>query len=153
MIYEPDKLRGYLMRRMPMGRAFGRAGKYDKAILEAWAETGRPIVIIWGPPGSGKSTILASFDKPNCLVFETTGLNNNINATIRRLCRGGFRHLFSFIVLLPSYSLCKSRVSHRPEHPIQKNEDLAPLIQMWFDRANARLDYSLPVDILIQIDK
>ena len=150
MIYEPDKLRGLLMDRMPMGPAFGRAGKYERAILEAWIEAGRPCIVVWGPPGSGKSTILEAFDHAGLLIFETTGLNRNINATIRRLIRAGHRHLLFFLVLIPPYSLCKSRVANRPEHPIQKGYDLTPLIQMWFDRAFTSLDCMLPADIIAE---
>jgi hypothetical protein len=147
MIYNPDQPRGALLQRYKhKGSAIGRAGKWTAAIITSWAEAGRSTLVIWGPPGCGKSTILSAFDLPYLLVVETTGLNRNINKALRQIPKP----LIHYVVLLPQYVVCRDRLIARSSHPMGDSRSLVGLLQKWFDKAFVSLESMLPVDIIVE---
>lgn len=137
MILELDRLRAFWLREYGhIGPACGRGDKRARLIIEAFIETGLNVVVVWGPPGSGKSTVLKSLDKENTLVFECTGLVKSMN----KFLRGLPKEQVSFVCKVAPRSICRKRVLARKGHPMGDNgEYLATLVDKWFDTPKKKM--------------
>jgi energy-coupling factor transporter ATP-binding protein EcfA2 len=130
MIVETDRIRAYWLGVYgKIGPACGRGDKRVRQIVEAWVEAGRQVVVIWGPPGSGKSTIIEQYDNAETLVVETTGLVKAQNKFFRSLPSDQV----TFVCHVAPRKVCKKRVLARKNHPMGDNgAELVQLVDRWF---------------------
>ncbi len=138
MIVEVDKMRAYWLAQYDglVGPAIGTGDKRTRLIIEAWVEAGRNVIVVWGPPGSGKSTNIAKFDSPTIMVVETTGLVPAMNKFFKRLPKDRI----SFVCHVAPRAICKRRVLARRNAPMGDNGPyLTKLIDKWFDTPKKKM--------------
>jgi len=145
---ELDKMRAVFAQKYnDIHRGMGKADQAAKAIMLRWVEGGKNIFVLWGPPGSGKSTLMNSIVASNShgidedtMVFETTGLNRSINKFLLSLPRSQVR----FLRCAAPNHVCIQRVLNRKSNPLcgiegDDPEYLVKLISAWFDKASHAL--------------
>jgi len=138
MKLELDKMRAHWMREYDglIGPAIGTGDKRSRQIISAWIEVGRKVIVLWGPPGSGKSTRMDTLDKENVLVVETTGMVPAMNAFFRRQPKGAV----SYVCCVAPREVCKERIRGRKDHPMQTDADyLCGLVDRWFETPKKKM--------------
>lgn len=144
MKIELDSIRAYYAQKYnSVGKGIGKGDKVARAVVSAWVDSNRPLVVIWGPPGSGKSYALSGMDTEGSMVLETTGMN----ATMNKFLLGLNRKLVKFVRHTAPRSICVYRVMTRTNNPLSgiegdDTDKMVDLVNHWFIKAQE----ALPVD-------
>lgn len=148
MKIELDKIRALFARIYgSIYKGIGAGDKVVKKYIRARIDEGANLFVVWGPPGSGKSTaldsIIANAENDICdkdMVLETTGLNKSINKFLLGLPRAQVR----FWRHVAPRAVCIQRVLSRTSNPLcgipgDNPEYLIKLIRKWFDTSRHAL--------------
>jgi hypothetical protein len=144
MKIELDNIRAFYAHKYgSIFKGIGIGDKVAKQVVQAWIECKRKLVVIWGSPGSGKSTAIDKLDICDKMIFETTGLNKGINKFLLSLPR----EQVTFVRHIAPRRVCKHRVRTRTNNPLSAMADdnvqyMLTLVDKWFDKAKQ----ALPVD-------
>jgi hypothetical protein len=148
MKIELDNIRAFYARKYnSIGRGIGKGDKVSRAVISAWVEDNRKLIVIWGAPGSGKSYAIEQlYVPPLTMVVETTGLNATMNKFLLSLDR----KLVTFVRHTAPRYKCLYRVITRDNNPLigidaDRAEDtnrIIALVNKWFIEGHK----NLPVD-------